>query len=76
MDFRATIKQRIERVGVRSTPPERFRGDEIANLVWAALEEDVPEKALTEMVTALGLLLASLNCPPDKEKRPIEYSAA
>jgi hypothetical protein len=76
VDFRAAIKQRVERVWIASTSTERFPGDEIANLLEEALEEDAPERRLTQIVTALGLLLASLNCPPDKEKPSVESRAA
>ena len=48
------------------TSAERLGEQDIANLVQEALEDDAPDRKLTQIVAALGLLMASLNSPPRK----------
>jgi hypothetical protein len=41
-------------------------GSDVTTLLQEAFEEDAPERKLGRIVTALGLLLASLNSAPAK----------
>jgi ferritin-like metal-binding protein YciE len=53
-------------MGAGRASAERLGEQDIANLVQEALEEDVPDRKLSQIVAGLGLLMASLDSSPRK----------
>ena len=61
------LVERLNRsIRAASTAHGQLRGQDITNLLQEAIEEEAADKKLTQMVVALGLLVASFDSLPRK----------